>query len=111
MVNKFIEIDNEVLEKMSMLPLNGSQFRIIFAIWNYTFGLKRNEYELSVNFISDVIGMKRRQMQRELRPLIEGNIILVKQAETRRTPRVLGFNNDFALWQIDVLKKLRRHKG
>lgn len=100
----FTQIPNRILENLSMLPLNGTQYRILITVIRYTFGFHRNECEISETFISKAIGVHKKQVQRELNELIKFNIVVVKKEATFKTSRVISINGDMESYQ--VTKKL-----
>jgi len=96
----YTRIANEILERISQIPLNGAQFRILMVIWRYTYGFNRKEHELSNKFIAVATGLNKRQVRRELKRLIDMNILNVVKEATFTTARVLGFNKYFDSWQV-----------
>lgn len=106
--NGFTKIANEILDAMAKAPLNGSQRRIIDVLWRSTYGYGRKAHELSETFISEATGITKRQIQRELKALIDSNIILVKKQATFSASRVLEFNKYYETWKI---QKSRPQEG
>lgn len=98
--NGFTRIANEILERISTVPLNGTQFRILMVIWRYTYGFNRKEHELSQAFIAEASGLSERQVRRELKRLVEMKIINVVKEATFSSARVLAFNKYFDNWQV-----------
>ncbi|NMA65089.1 MAG: replication protein [Clostridiaceae bacterium] len=96
----FTRIANEILERISKITLNGTQFRILMVVWRYTYGFNRKEHDLSQNFIAEASGLSERQVRRELKRLIEMKIIHVVKEATFTTARVLAFNKYFDKWQV-----------
>lgn len=98
--NGFARIANEILDAMAKTPVNGSQHRIIDVVWRSTYGYQRKVHELSETYISEATGINKRQVQRELKALIDSNIILVKREASFNSPRILEFNKYFDTWKI-----------
>jgi phage replication O-like protein O len=98
--NGYTRIANEILEEVTKLPLNGTQFRIVIAIWRYTYGFQRKEHEISLAFLSSAAGLNERQTRRELNRLIDMNIIKVVKEATFTSSRVLAFNKYYNEWGI-----------
>lgn len=93
--NSFTKIYNCILDKISMTKLNGTQARIISVVWRYTYGWGRNEYEMSANFLADRTGIHVVQIKKELNVLIERKILVEVTCYTKRSARVLSFNQSF----------------
>ncbi|MDU5949414.1 MAG: replication protein [Paenibacillus macerans] len=103
----YTRVANQILEQIYQHPkINGTQFRIILAIWRYTYGFKRKHHELSVSFLADATGILVRQVERELNALIARNIISVISEASGKRSRILGFNKNFDEWEaVDPSKK------
>ena len=96
--NGYTPIANEILEHIIKEKLNGTQFRILIAVWRNTYGFKRKSHEISDVFLSKAIGVPRQQIAREVKPLIERNIILVLKNATYNVSKIIAFNKDYATW-------------
>jgi phage replication O-like protein O len=90
-------IANEILEHVMKTSLNGTQFRIVIAVWRFTYGFQRKEHAMSINFIAEAIDANRRQVIRELETLIERKILLVVGAGLKKS-RVIKFNKNHEEW-------------
>lgn len=90
-------VANEILEKIMQTNLNGTQFRIVMAIWRYTYGFRRKEHELSISFLAKAINASRSQIDRELAILIERKIISIIKVGSRGA-RVMSFNKNYEEW-------------
>lgn len=102
----YTRIANEILEKVMQTSFNGTQFRILMAIWRFTYGFRRKEHEMSLSFIANTINSSRSQVGRELNNLIERNILLVSDTGKRNT-RVISFNKNYEDWK-DASPKSRK---
>ena len=102
--NGYSPIANEILDKVSTLPLNGTQFRIIMVVWRYTYGFSRKEHELAEKFIAKVAKIHEKQVHRELLKLIKFKIVNVVKTPSFNSPRIVGFNKNYDEWE--VTKKL-----
>ncbi len=99
----YTKISNEVLEALPKAKLNGTQYAICLVVWRYTFGFHRCETELSASYIANATGINTRQIKRELKALIERNII--QSIDPRKgVTSTLKFNKDISTWQ-PVTKK------
>lgn len=94
----YTPIANELLEQVYKLKLNGTQFKIILAVWRYTYGFSRQQHELSESFISKATDTNKKQISRELTSLISSNIIHVVKEATFKNSRVIKFNKNFDTW-------------
>ncbi|WP_081622771.1 replication protein [Heyndrickxia acidiproducens] len=95
----FTRIANEILEHVMKLNLNGTQFRLLLAIWRFTYGFKRTKHELSVRYLANAISAGRNQVDRELSSLIE-RMIIVSYGNGARGSRILGFNKNWEEWGL-----------
>jgi phage replication O-like protein O len=94
----YTRIANETLEKIMKTNLNGSQLRIVLAVWRYTYGFQRKTTELSINFIAKAINSKRSHVGRELATLIDERKILTVTGTGKRNTREIGFNKNHNEW-------------
>lgn len=90
-------IANEILEQIMKTNLNGSQFRLVLAIWRYTYGFQRKQHEMSISFLAKLIDASRSQVDRELTTLIERNVITIVETGSKGA-RVLTFNKNYKEW-------------
>ncbi len=93
----YTRIANEILENIMKVSLNGTQFRIVMAVWRFTYGFQRKEHELSVRFLATAIAASRTQVERELAVLIERKILLTKEQGAKRA-RQIQFNKNYEDW-------------
>lgn len=97
----FTKVDNSIIEEMARRKFNGTQYRILFAVWRNTYGWQRSEHDLSLGFIAEATGIERSRVKKDLNKLIECKVInVVKEASFNQT-RVISFNENFNEWQID----------
>ncbi len=90
-------IANEILEQIIKTNLNGTQFRLVMAIWRYTYGFQRKSHEMSVTYLAELINTSRSHADRELKALIDRNIITVIEIG-QKGARVLSFNKNHKEW-------------
>lgn len=95
--NGHTRIANEILNEIMKVNLNGTQFRLVLAIWRYTYGFQRKTNEMSINFLADLIKASRSQVNRELAFLIEKNIVIDTGIGSKGA-RILGFNKNYKEW-------------
>jgi phage replication O-like protein O len=96
--NGFTRVANEILEAIAKIKLNGTQFRILMIVWRYTYGFSRKEHELSINFLCDATGIIKRQIQKELKVLMEMGVLIEARAATFTDSRIIGFNKNYEAW-------------
>ncbi|MEH7157508.1 replication protein [Neobacillus drentensis] len=96
--NGYTKVANEILEHIMKADLNGTQFRIVTAIWRYTYGFNRKEHELSLTFLSEALSTRKSHVDKELTALIDRKIISVVGVGSRRG-RLLSFNKNYDEWQ------------
>jgi len=97
----YTRIANEILDELVKVTLNGTQWRIIAVVWRYTYGFSRKTHELSETFILKALDLNRsqlRQVKRELKSLIEYNILTVTREATFSSARLLAFQKDYEKW-------------
>lgn len=92
-------IANEILNEIMKTNLNGTQYRLIMCIWRYTYGFSRKEtkYGMSVSHLAELINASRSQVDRELKGLIDRNIIAVNGLDNKGA-RVLSFQKNYKEW-------------
>ena len=96
---EFTRIANILLEQTARLRLNGTQYSIILTVWRFTYGFQRCEHNLSVTFIAKATGVSTRGVKRELKILVDRNILLVTKESTKADSRKLKFNKDYDSWE------------
>ncbi|MCR1835000.1 replication protein [Oceanobacillus caeni] len=95
--NGHTRIANEILDQIIKTNLNGTQFRLVMAIWRYTYGFQRKFNEMSVSFLAEKLNTSRSHVDRELKALIERRIITVVEMG-QKGARVLQFNKNHKEW-------------
>ncbi|WP_100373100.1 replication protein [Bacillus sp. FJAT-45037] len=102
--NGHTRIANEILEQVMKLSLNGTQFRLVLAIWRFTYGFSRKENEMSLSFLGSKLSAGRKQVDRELAVLLERRII-VSDGAGKRGARILSFNKNHDEWLDEPIKE------
>ncbi|KYC92239.1 hypothetical protein B4102_3780 [Heyndrickxia sporothermodurans] len=90
-------IANEIFEQIMKTNLNGTQFRLVIAIWRYTYGYRRKHHEMSITFLAEKIKANRTQVDRELTALIDRNIVVI-DGIGQKGARLMGFNKNYTEW-------------
>ena len=101
--NGYTPIANELIEQLYKLPLSGTKLRILLLVFRYTYGFSRKEHDLSENFIASALYTNKRQIQREIKSLIDANVLLVTKQATFNSSKIVAFNKDYDKWNIDYL--------
>jgi len=91
----YTRIADTILEKVAQTKLNGTQFRILMIVWRSTYGWQKKEHELSETFLSKATNIHKQQIKRELRTLIQSEILTVIKEPTFNTGRVIAFNKNY----------------
>jgi phage replication O-like protein O len=97
--NGHTRIANEILEQVMKLNLNGTQFRLVLAIWRYSYGFQKTEtkYGMSIRSLAELIDAGRSQVYREIKALIDQNILSVKGIDSKGA-RILAFQKNYDDW-------------
>ncbi|WP_071649238.1 replication protein [Virgibacillus halodenitrificans] len=95
--NGYTRIANELLDQIIKVNLNGTQFRLVMAVWRYTYGFQAKEKELSIRFLAEKTEANKRQVERELKSLIDKNIVITGD-KGERGARMLSVNKDYEKW-------------
>lgn len=96
--NGYTRIANELLEVVMQQKFNGTQFKIIMAVWRFTYGFQRKDHELSLSFLSKATGVHKQQLKQELDKLIEGKVITVTSEGSFTSSRKIAFNKNYDEW-------------
>lgn len=102
--NGYTGIANEILENLSTISLNGTQFRIIMVVFRFTYGFQRKEHELSESFLSNATGIHKQQIKRELKALLNKNILLTVRAASFDKTRIIAFNKNHDEWVSELIR-------
>ena len=104
----YTRIANEILEVVSKVKFNGTQFKILMVIWRYTYGFNRKDTEFSLNFLSEATNCNKQQVKRELDKLIKSNVIIVIKEADFNSSRRLSFNKRYTEWKIDGIELIKK---
>lgn len=99
--NGYVPISNELIDQLSKVNLNGTQFKIILVVLRYTYGFNRKSWKLSTSFISEGTHCHVKQITRELKKLIDMNIISVNQNFKGTSSRILCLNKNYDQWNVN----------
>lgn len=107
--NGYTAVANELLEQIMKLSLNGTQFRIVLAIWRYTYGFRRTRHKLPLSYLAEKIGASKGQTQKALDQLIQKQIINITEFDTKGG-RKLGVNKNYEEWDSNETPVLASSK-
>jgi len=97
----FTPIANEILDETCRYKFNGAQLRIIIKIWRLTYGYSRKDHDFSITFLSQVTGLSESAVKKELRFLINSQVLVVTKDATRSKSRMLSFEKDYEKWTVE----------
>ncbi|MDW7669552.1 MAG: replication protein [Bacillota bacterium] len=97
--NGYTRIANTILEVMATVKLSPTQHRVLYIVWRYTYGFGRKHHDLSLSFLTKATGCSFRQVQREVKSLLENKILI--EVENKSRTRKIGFNKKFNEWTVD----------
>lgn len=103
--NGYTKIANELLEIVMQQKFNGTQFKIIMALWRFTYGFNRKKHEMSLSFLSKATGLHKQRIKNDLDKLIEQKVILVVSESSFTSSRELSFNKNYDEWTCLQLAK------
>ncbi len=99
--NGYTAIANEIFKQICKLKLNGTQHRLIMAIWRATYGFKKKEHELSLSYLATYINSHCNVIGRELKNLQKMQIIKIVDNPIKNHSRLLSFNKNYDEWGIN----------
>ncbi|OPG98388.1 hypothetical protein B2I21_08540 [Chryseobacterium mucoviscidosis] len=94
----YARIANQIFEEVATQKLNGIQFRILLIVWRQTYGFSRKSAELSVTFLATAIKSDARGVKKELKKLLDGNVLKVFHETKGNRGRMIGFNKYAEHW-------------
>ncbi|NLB35888.1 MAG: replication protein [Clostridiales bacterium] len=101
--NGYTRVANEILDAVIRTPFIATHLKIVLVCWRYLYGFNRVKAELSESFISKATGISKRYISKELKTLIDANVISVIEESTYTTPRIISFNKDYSSWRYRTI--------
>ena len=98
--NGYTKIANELIEALARAKLNGTQRRILDIIIRSTYGWNKKSHPISLTFIEQGTGIDKTQIKRELKTLIQKQIVKVYVEPDFNNPREIGINKDYDKWGV-----------
>ena len=104
LTNGLLRLSNELAEAIARAPLNGAQLRIIMVVLRECYGRNggRKVAPLSLAKISDRTGLGFRNVQREVRRLLNTGVLT---REPQGWKHLYGIQKDYELWQLTNRRK------
>lgn len=93
----YMRLHNEIVEALAAMPLNGSEFRCLMAVFRKTYGWNKKEDEISYGQIAELTNLDRRAVIRAMQSLLDKNLIYRKD-NGQFTEATWGFNKYFDQW-------------
>lgn len=98
--NGFWQIANEVDESLYVYDFTKNEGQILRFLLRATYGFKQTERRVSLDYISDALGIDKKSTKRAMDKLIENNVIIELEAATRRKARLVKFNKYHDTWKV-----------
>ncbi len=93
----FARIHNEILERLALTDLSGSEFRCLLFLLRKTYGYQKKQDKISYSQFADGTGLDRRSVIRSLEKLVSRSIIVCRDNGNNR-PQSWAFNKYFEQW-------------
>ena len=90
-------LPNFILEELPRLGLSGREYDIIFLLWRKTLGQNKKKGTLSFAEISNITGMRRQNVWRTLKRLVDLNLVI---ASDYTKTREYEFNMNVGTWKL-----------
>lgn len=94
------QIANEILEKMSLAKLNGTEFATVLVVIRKTYGWNKKEDAISLTQFEKATGASRPAICKALKKLQLVNILLLVNNRSLGI-NVYSFNKDFDTWVVN----------
>lgn len=92
----FTAIANELAEQFARLELNGSQWRIVWAVLRLTYGWRRKTRDMPLELLQEHTELSVKLLSRELKKLVERRV-LIRQGSSQY-PKSYGLEKDYDKW-------------
>ncbi|GIO40172.1 hypothetical protein J41TS12_50330 [Paenibacillus antibioticophila] len=96
--NGFTSIAHEILDEICRYKFNGAQLRIVLKVWRLTYGYNRKDHDFSISFLCECTGLSDRTIKKEIKSLLDLNVLIETKKATRSNSRRLSFNKDYESW-------------
>jgi len=92
----FTKVSNELIEKLLLCELNGSEYKVILCVLRHTVGYNKDEDWISATTFEKETSLVRRSAIRTIQQLINRKVLLV----TKRTLPYYKVNTEVNEWQL-----------
>jgi phage replication O-like protein O len=97
--NGYTKIANEILEQTMKLKLSPTQFKIVLAVWRFTYGFNRKDHGMSLSFIANATNSHKQGIKKDIDKLVDRKILLVTEEASYSSTRKLAFNKNYDQWE------------
>lgn len=96
--NGYTPIANEILEHMYSFDFTCTEIKILLMIIRFSYGFGRKDAGIAISFFESGLRMNSRTLQREIKKLIDMNVLLVVSEARGTIPRTLKLNKNYEEW-------------
>ena len=96
--NGYIRISNELYRAMYQTDMSAAELRILHFIVYQTYGYNKKARRLSKSYIVNGTGLSIDAVKRNLKRLIDNNIIIAKSEQSNEA-KILSVNKNFDKWR------------
>lgn len=96
--NGYTPIANEILEHMYSFDFTCTEIKILLMIIRFSYGFGRKDAGIAISFFESGLKMNSRTLQREIKKLIDMNVLLVVSEARGTIPRTLKLNKNYEEW-------------
>lgn len=102
--NGHLDLANELVDKLGMTKLSGSEWQILFVVWRKTWAWKKKEDWISLTQLEQLTGLSRVMICRSKKKLVNRNILV-------QTENGLSFNKNYDSWVVNESTPLVNKKA
>lgn len=96
--NGYTPIANEILEHIYSFDFTCTEIKILLMIIRFSYGFGRKDAGIAISFFESGLRMNSRTLQREIKKLIDMNVLLVVSEARGTIPRTLKLNKNYEEW-------------
>lgn len=96
--NGYTPIANEILEHIYSFDFTCTEIKILLMIIRFSYGFGRKDTGIAISFFESGLRMNSRTLQREIKKLIDMNVLLVVSEARGTIPRTLKLNKNYEEW-------------
>lgn len=95
----YTKISNQIIDALAKVDLNGTEQKVLWCIFRYTYGFNRKSHKLSATFIAKYGNCSIEAVKKAIKRLKNENIVLCVNSEKRGVCSELMFNKNFDEWK------------